>query len=80
VLVASAICSGLSFIVSRTQDKINLKQKYTQHNLTIKQYSDLNREICSVLSKNHLTNEEYQAYIDEIYDKISLIEDTSLII
>jgi hypothetical protein len=80
LLVASAITSGVNFILSRFQDKINLKSKYTNHNLSINQYSNLSREILAVLTKNNLSSEEYHNYICEVTDKIALIEDSSLII
>lgn len=77
-LVASAIIGGIDFIIKRGQDKYNYKQKYTQHNLTMLQYKDLAREIGAVLSKNHMTSQEYQNYIEECNDKLSLIQDTQL--
>ena len=80
LLIVSASLSGISFISSRVQDKYNLKQRYEQHKLSIHQYSNIIREITSVLTKNNLTSEEYHNYLTEIYDKISLIEDSSIII
>jgi hypothetical protein len=80
LLIVSASLSGLAFIMSGVQDKYNLKRRYEQHKMSIQQYSNLIREIIAVLSKNNLTSEEYHNYITEIYDKISLIEDSSLII
>jgi len=80
LLIASITTSGLAFIIDRVQDKYNFKSKYTQHNLTINQYNNLAREILAVLTKNNLSPEEYHSYIVEITDKISLIEDTAIII
>jgi len=80
LLIASATTSGFAFIIDRVQDKYNFKSKYTQHNLTINQYNNLAREILTVLTKNNLTPDEYHNYIVEITDKISLIEDTAIII
>lgn len=80
LLIASASLSGLAFIMSGVQDKYNLKRRYEQLKMSIQQYSNLIREIIAVLSKNNLTSDEYHNYITEIYDKISLIEDSSLII
>lgn len=78
-LLASAVVSGVEFIVSRGQDKWNLKAQYTQHHTTHHQYNDLAREIQAVMSKNNMTSEEYQNYIEEINGKMSLIEDSQLI-
>lgn len=80
LLIASATTSGVAFIIDRVQDKYNFKSKYTQHNLTINQYNNLSREILAVLTKNNLSQNEYHNYIVEITDKISLIEDTAIII
>lgn len=80
LLIVSASLSGISFIISRVQDKYNLKRRYEQHHLTINQYSNLVREIITVLTKNNLTSEQYHNYLTEVYDKISLIEDTSIVI
>ena len=80
LLIASAVTSGASFCISRVQDKINFKSKYTKHNMTINQYNNLIREIITILTKNHLTPDEYHKYIIEVYDKISLIDDSALII
>ena len=77
-LIASAVLSGVNFVIVRLQDKYNLKHKYIQHNLSMQQYNDLMREISAVLTKNNLTSDEYQSYIEECYSKISLIEDTQL--
>jgi hypothetical protein len=78
VLIPSAILSGLNFIISRVSERYNLPQQYSQHNLTSRQYSDLAREIRIVLSKNHMSSQDYQNYLEEIGDKISLISDSEL--
>lgn len=78
-LLASAILSGINFVVSRGQDKLNFKSKYTQHLTTFQQYTDLAREIQVVMTKNNLTSDQYQDYIDELTSKRSLIEDSQLI-
>jgi hypothetical protein len=80
LLIVSASLSGISFISSRVQDKYNLKQRYEQHKMSIHQYSNITREITSILTKNNLSSEEYHNYLTELYDKISLIEDGSIII
>lgn len=77
-LIASAVLGGIDFIIKRGQDKYNYKQKYLQHNLTMLQYKELAREIRAVLTKNHMTSDEYQNYIEECNDKLSLIQDTQL--
>lgn len=80
LLIVSASLSGSSFIMSRVQDKYNLKRRYETHKMSVLQYSNLQREILTVLTKNNLSSEEYHHYIQECYDKISIIEDNSLIV
>ena len=80
LLPISAVVSGVAFIGSRLQDKYNFKTKLAQHQLTIRQFNHISREIVAVLSKNNLSEDEYYNYIIEIQDKISLIEDSSIIV
>lgn len=80
LLIISASLSGSAFIISRIQDKANLKRKCEQHKTSVLQYSNLQREILTVLTKNSLSSSDYHHYIQEVYDKISLIEDNSLIV
>lgn len=79
LFIGSGVCSSIQFIISRSQDKMNLKQKYNRHLTSSNQYENLMREIITVLNKNHLTNEQYEAYIEEVHDKLSLISDTALL-
>lgn len=78
LLIGSACLSGVHFVSSRLQDKYNFKLKYSNHHISLCQYNNLAREITAVLSKNNLSNQEYQNYIEECNDKISLIEDTQI--
>ena len=78
-LLASIIISSVDFVITRAQDKMNFKAKYTNHLTTYQQYADLAREMGAVLSKNNMTSQEYQNYIEEINSKIPLIEDSQLI-
>ena len=78
LLIASASLSGLTFVSSRVQDKANLKAKYTSHNQTFQNYSDLARSITVVLAKNNLSQAEYHNFIQETLDRISLIESSQL--
>ena len=80
LLIASACCSGISFVVSNVQRSYNFKNKYIQHNISYYQYLELAREINVVMSKNHLTNDEYREYIQDINNRINLFHDTELII
>lgn len=79
LFIASAVCSGIQFVVCRVQDKMKIKDKYSQYLTTANQYYSLMNEILIVLHKNHLSNEEYQSYIEEVTDKINLIRDTQIL-
>jgi hypothetical protein len=80
LLIASASCSGVNFVMERIQDKTNLKQKIEELKQTINQYNAIVNEIVVVLNKNNLTSEQYTDYLQEIYDKIELISEYSQII
>lgn len=79
LLIASGICSGFSFVLTQVQNKMDLKNKYNHHDNTVKQYSEIVREISTILLRNHLTKTQYLEYLQHINDKISLIEDNSIL-
>jgi len=80
LLIASASCSGINFVLNRIQDKINIKRKIEELRQSINQFNSVVNEIVIVLNKNNLTSEQYSNYMQELYDKISLIEDYSQIV
>lgn len=79
LFIPASICSSLQFIISQVQSKIDMKNKYNHHLTTSYQYENLCREIVVVLSKNHLSNEQYGDYIEELNDKLSLIQDSQIL-
>ena len=78
-LLISAIASSVEFVLSRAQNQYNFKEKFTQLNTSLRQYNDLVREITTVLSKNHMSSNDYQDYIEEVNAKLSLIEDSEIL-
>lgn len=80
LLIASAVCSGISFVISNIQRSYDFKNRYIQHNISYYQYLELAREINTVMYKNHLTNDEYQDFIIDINNRISLFHDTEIIL
>lgn len=78
-LLISAITSATEFVLSRAQNQYNFKEKYSQLNTSLRQYNDLVREITTVLSKNHMSSNDYQDYIEEVHAKLSLIEDSEIL-
>ena len=73
-LIASAICGGLDFILNQVMTKHDLKTRYLQHQNTNREYSDLVREISIVLLKNNMPAADYDRYLEEVSDNISMIE------
>lgn len=80
LLVPSAVLSGVAFIVSQIQRQYNFKHKYNMDAITYTQLKELSREINVILRKNHLSNNDLIDVIEDINNKISLIEDTAIII
>lgn len=78
LVIAAAVSSALQFVLSRIQDKMRWKEKMTAFLTTSNQYHNMASEICVVLHKNGLSNEQYGEYLEEVNDKISLIRDTQL--
>ena len=79
LLIASASLSGVSFVIQQGQRTYNLKRKYIQHDITIKQYDALAREIISTLHRNHMSSAEYDDFIEQVNDKWALIDDSRII-
>jgi hypothetical protein len=77
-LISAGVLNGVAFVTNRAQAQWNLKHRYNTHKTTYDQYSALAREITTVLHKNNLSSEQYGDYLEEIYDKISLIQDSQL--
>jgi hypothetical protein len=78
LIIPAGVLSSAQFIITRAQDKMKLKDKYSSFHISANQYDGLRREIITVLSKNHLDNSQYQQYIEEVHDKINLIKDTEI--
>jgi hypothetical protein len=79
LLIVSASLSGVSFVIQQGQRTYNLKRKYIQHDITIKQYDALAREIISTLQRNHMSSAEYDDFIEQVNDKWALIDDSRII-
>ena len=79
LLIVSASLSGFSFVIQQSQRQYNLKRKYIQHDITIKQYDALAREIISTLQRNHMSSAEYDDFIEQVNDKWALIDDSRII-
>jgi hypothetical protein len=80
LLIPSAVLSGLAFIITQAQRQYDLKRRYNMDGITYTQLVELSREINIVIRKNHMTNEEYEDFVSDVSNKLSLIEDTAIII
>jgi len=79
LLIGAIVSNSISFVITQGQRSYNLKRRYLQNDTTYKQYTDLVRKIESILHKNHLTSEEYDLFIDQVHDRIALIDDNRLL-
>ena len=68
-------CSSIGSSLNDSMDNLN---KFLVTRTTYNQLSDLEREIRSVLLKNHLTSDDLSNLIDDTNHRISLIQDSSL--
>jgi hypothetical protein len=80
LLIPSAVLSGLAFVITQAQRQYDLKRRYNMDGITYTQLVELSREINIVIRKNHMTNEEYEDFVSDVSNKLSLIEDTAVII
>jgi hypothetical protein len=79
LLIASASCAGMGLVLSQAQKTYQSKIRLTNFNVCVTQYEELAREITAVLHRNHMDSSMYQEYIEDVYQKMSLIDDSKLI-
>lgn len=79
LLIASASCAGAGLVLSQAQKTYQSKIRLTNFNVCVTQYEELAREITAVLHRNHMDSAMYQEYIEDVYQKMSLIDDSKLI-
>lgn len=79
LFIGGAVCSSLQFVIQRGLEKLKWVEKYNSYLVTSNQYKNLSAEILTVLTKNNLTNEQYESYLEEVIDKQSLIRDTEIV-
>tara|TARA_R110000772_G_scaffold17782_1_gene49488 strand:+ start:1566 stop:1991 length:426 start_codon:yes stop_codon:yes gene_type:complete len=80
LLIPSAVCSSIAFVITQAQRSYNLKHRYNMDAITYTQFEQISREISIVLRKNHLTNDDLIDFLEDINNRIALIEDTAIII
>lgn len=79
ILIGAVVSGGLSFVITQTQRQINLKNRYNKYATTAIQYEQIAREISVVLRKNHMTNKEYEDFLEDINSRLDLIDDTRIL-
>ena len=79
LLIASASCAGLGLVLAQAQKTYNSKVRLTNYSVCVAQYDEMCREITAVLHRNHMKSHDYQEYIEDINQKLSMIDDSRLL-
>lgn len=77
-LIIGASLSTVSTVGSAIKRVIDIRSKFESYRTTYNQLSDLFRETKIVLAKNHLTPDDYQSLLNDVSNRLSLIEDSAL--
>jgi prefoldin subunit 5 len=77
-LIIGSVFSAISTVGSATKNAYRLQEKIDSLKTTYQQLSELEREVRSVLVKNHLTSEEYDQLLTDINHRLALIEDSAV--
>ena len=77
-LLVGAVFASVSTIGGAVHKVYDLRGRYESCKTTYNQLSDLERESRAVLVKNHLESRDYQTLLDDINNRLSLIDDSSL--
>ena len=79
-LIVGTVLTTISTITKAVKNVYKLNDTIESFKTTFQQYSDLERDLRTILYKNHLTNEEIINILDDFNNRISLIQDTAIII
>lgn len=77
-LIIGSAFSVISAIGNGCKSAYKLHEKLESLKTTYQQLSDLERETRAILSKNHMSDEEYENLLTDINHRFSLIEDTAI--
>jgi hypothetical protein len=77
-LIIGAVFTTISTVVGAVKRVYNIQGSYESCKTTYNQLSDLERESRAVLVRNHLESRDLQNLLDDINNRLSLIEDTSI--
>ena len=79
-LIIGTSLTTISTIGKAIKSVYKLSDKIESLKTTFQQYSDLERDLRTIIYKNHLTNEDIINIISDFNNRISLINDTAIII
>lgn len=77
LLIVGTVFSSVATLSSAIKRSCNVILKYESYKTSYTQLSDLERETRAVLVKNHLTGEDLSNLLNEVNQRLSLIEDSS---
>lgn len=77
-LIIGSVFASVNAIGSAVKRVVDIKSKFESCKTTVNQLSDLERETRAVLARNHLEKKDLESILDDMNNRISLIEDSSL--
>lgn len=77
LLIVGTVFSSISTLSGAIKRSCNVTLKYESYKTSYNQLADLERETRAVLVKNHLNGEDLTNLLNEVNQRLSLIEDTS---
>lgn len=77
-LIVGTAFTSASTIGSAIKRVLNVTNKYEMCKTTYTQLADLERETRAVLVRNHLESKDLQNLLDDVNNRLSLIEDSAL--
>jgi len=77
-LIVGTVFSSISTVGTAIKRVFSIREKYESCKTTYNQYSDLLRETRTILVKNHLSSQDLTTLLNDINNRMSLIEDASI--
>ena len=77
-LLIGSVFASVNAVGGAIKRVIDVKAKYESCKTTYNQLSDLDRETRAVLVRNHLEKKDLQHILDDVNNRLSLIEDSAL--
>lgn len=80
LLLIGTISGAVSSIISTVKNVSGIKRKIEVHRSTFLNLKELSRESKIILARNHLTSDDKITLLNDISHRLSLIDDSSIII